>query len=217
MSSLADINATQCLGLFAVRNVILDFCSEEQASSIIGKVFKLTEVLEKEHGVRAVTDFELRYSCIENDIECLDIHILRSRKGDSLGSFRLYYRDERLEPLTQAEQSAIEKIPTTSTGLKIRNVTPERMFRMIANSKPVFARQSEKLASTILDAFMKASVGLDVSFQLDICKRQVVIHSFVGKTHIFRVNLLLNWFDKKEKVSNVDKEDYLFEPQCSRG
>lgn len=218
---LSSMSSSHFVGLFAVRSALIDFCTEERASEIIGKVYKLCESVESQGVVKCIQDFELRYSCLDDEVECVDIHLLACKRGESVGVFRLYYRGEQLTPQSLEQEVTTERLPTTENKRrKILGITPERMRRMIANSKHMLSKETERLATTIVDAFMEASTSgdADVTFQLDIFKRFVTMHACVGKEKMFRATLPMAWFNYAQKVEtstveNSDHHDYIFEPQ----
>lgn len=217
MNKLASFDKTSFTGLYGVRNAILDYCSSpEKASEIIGQVFRKCTAVETNRKIKAITEFELRHICIDDSEECIDIHLLNSRNGETLDVLRLHYRNNELTPLTAEQEAESEKIPVTLQGRKVRNITPERMHKMLNNSKSMFCESVMSLATSIIDAFINTSSSDQAVFHLEIHKRYVTMHAQVQNSQAIHLSLPLVWFSKKKDkplvAQDVTSEGYIFEP-----
>lgn len=210
-----NFEKTMFTGLFGVRNAIIDYCGEEQASGIIGKLFQRCQELENKFKINCITDFELRHVCLPDNEECVDVHFLDNAKKHSVGFFRLYYRNNQLTYLTESEENEKELIPFSMTGAKITNVSPDRMRILLRNSHYALKAKSKEIAISIFNVIEHHIGEEKTRFNIEVCKKNIKISIILSKDEKLEMSIPVNWFEqpKTKSVTIGHDEQYIVEPQ----
>lgn len=210
-----SFDKTTFSGLFSVRNAIIDYCSEEQASAIIGKLFQRCQELENKFKISCITDFELRHVCLPNNEECVDVHYLDNVKKLSVGFYRLYYRNHQLTHQSLAEEIEHEIIPFSMTGVKIMNVCPNRMRILLRNSHNALKAKSKDIAISIFNVIEHHLGGDKTRFNIEVCKKNIKVTIQFSKDEKLEMSIPVCWFEqpKTKSVTTGLDEEYIVEPQ----
>ena len=205
MSTLQSLDKTQFKGLFNLRSAIIDFCTEEKASEIIGFLFSKCKEFEDQKTNKLVTAFQTNYASSKGQGESIVVLFLNSNNV-VLGQQQLYYRNGQLSHQTYEQEVNHELIPFSSPGSKISNVCPLRMNALLRNSGELLKPKTKNLAKAIFEVITHHAGEKNTNFNIEVQTRNIKITVFVSGKEEMTISIPVSWFQKKTSKAIVQED-----------
>jgi len=185
-------------GLYAVRSELIDYCSEEKVSSIIGYLFEKTKEVEKANNIKsAITKFALKSVPTDQSYPQIIVEFIHEEKP--IFSTSLKFVNNELTHLSEEEEMEKECIPFSSPGHVITNIKPVRMSKLITNSYNLLSDETKQIATAMLFSIEKQQLGESVRYELRVQTRNIRITANIDGVEVFKLHFPICWFDKKKK------------------
>lgn len=197
MSILQSLNKAQFKGLFNLRSAILDFCSEEKASEIIGFLFHKCKEFEDTKAGKIITIYRTDvFKTIGDDLEFVVVSFMTADQ-EVLGKYKLHYRNDQLTHQTYEEEINRELIPFSTPGARITNICPIRMNALLRNSGELLKEKTKNLAKAIFEVITHHAGEKNTQFTIEVQTRNIKIVVLVSEKEEMTLSIPISWFQKK--------------------